>query len=291
MRGRPFFSGSAGGLRVGMTLKERRGGRGRCFEFIKGFRETFSRPVRRMRFLGLFNAVNSVPRCETAWVERSKFPYTARSSARVARQAVIIDERRAKFRQDLMYQSDTSRMEHRQHHFGHHLVGTGHTIYHTNEKSRGRSGLETTACKSAVDKEGRGRRPSQIGQLGSAQPDELGAPTPTPYRAHSRSESRETHGTAESHISQNGLSIDYRDEKGDESEDETQRNIDEVWFAGNHADIGGGWEGEPNSKNSSHVPLVWMVREEMRAGLRFDMAKVVAMGCSEVLGGARDNRP
>jgi uncharacterized protein (DUF2235 family) len=30
------------------------------FQFMKGFRETFSRPVRRIRFLGLFDTVNSV---------------------------------------------------------------------------------------------------------------------------------------------------------------------------------------------------------------------------------------
>lgn len=30
------------------------------FNFMKAFRETFSRPVRRIRFLGLFDTVNSV---------------------------------------------------------------------------------------------------------------------------------------------------------------------------------------------------------------------------------------
>jgi uncharacterized protein (DUF2235 family) len=30
------------------------------FKFMKAFRETFSRPVRRIRFLGLFDTVNSV---------------------------------------------------------------------------------------------------------------------------------------------------------------------------------------------------------------------------------------
>ncbi|KAF3763418.1 hypothetical protein M406DRAFT_323161, partial [Cryphonectria parasitica EP155] len=61
------------------------------YEYMKGFRETFSRPVRRIRFLGLFDTVNSVPRFETAWMERNKFPYTARSSAKVIRHAVSID--------------------------------------------------------------------------------------------------------------------------------------------------------------------------------------------------------
>lgn len=78
--------------------------REKMYQFLKGFRETFSRPIRRIRFLGLFDTVNSVPRFETAWMQRSKFPYTARSSAKVIRHAVSIDERRAKFRQDLIYQ-------------------------------------------------------------------------------------------------------------------------------------------------------------------------------------------
>lgn len=38
------------------------------FDFLLAFRETFSRPVRRIRFLGLFDTVNSVPRFENAWM-------------------------------------------------------------------------------------------------------------------------------------------------------------------------------------------------------------------------------
>lgn len=72
------------------------------FKFMKGFRETFSRPVRRLRFLGLFDTVNSIPRFETALFERSKFPYSCQTSAKVIRHAVSIDERRVKFRQDLI---------------------------------------------------------------------------------------------------------------------------------------------------------------------------------------------
>lgn len=49
--------------------------------------------MRRIRFLGLFDTVNSVPRFENAWMQRSKFPYTAKSSAIIIRHAVGIDER------------------------------------------------------------------------------------------------------------------------------------------------------------------------------------------------------
>jgi uncharacterized protein (DUF2235 family) len=43
-------------------------------------------------------------------MERSKFPYTAHSSAKVIRHAVSIDERRAKFRQDLISASKNSKL-------------------------------------------------------------------------------------------------------------------------------------------------------------------------------------
>lgn len=60
------------------------------YRFMKGFRETFSRPVKRIRFLGLFDTVNSVPRFETAWMQRSKMPYTARSSAKVCQLVLLV---------------------------------------------------------------------------------------------------------------------------------------------------------------------------------------------------------
>src|ERR1043165_2235913 len=78
-------------------------------EFMCAFRETFSRPVKPIRFLGLFDTVNSVPSFENAWMQRSKFPYTAPRSAKVIRHAVSIDERRAKFRQDLISQEKPSK--------------------------------------------------------------------------------------------------------------------------------------------------------------------------------------
>lgn len=251
------------------------------YEFMKGFRETFSRPVRRIRFLGLFDTVNSVPRFETAWMERSKFPYTARSSAKVIRHAVSIDERRAKFRQDLMYQSKGSKDKGSRHHGvqhegKHQLMHGIREKYHHRAKPgmRGKEGV-------AVEKEDRGRRPSYIGQLNVPRQDDLGEPTP--YRRHSRSKSRATHGTADdgaSNLSQTGPG--YDDEEF-ESEDEAEQDIDEVWFAGGHGDVGGGWQVDPGTKSTSHVPLVWLVREAMKAGLQFDTEKVVAMGCADVL--------
>lgn len=262
------------------------------YEFMKGFRETFSRPVRRIRFLGLFDTVNSVPRFETAWMERSKFPYTARSSAKVIRHAVSIDERRAKFRQDLMYQSEERKRKY-EHQERSHLDGMSRGMHDMHERHRRRPKLEATNGKpTIVKKEDRGRRPSHTNQVDHLQPDETGEPAP--YRAHPRSKSCATHHTVDdraSKILRIGPPTDRGDEEDLESEDEAEQDIDEVWFAGGHGDVGGGWEVEPHTKSTNHVPLVWMVREAMKAGLAFDMLRVEAMGCSEVLDGASDNQP
>jgi uncharacterized protein (DUF2235 family) len=62
--------------RPGGETEEDRAKRQELYDFMKGFRETFSRPVRRIRFLGLFDTVNSVPRFEGAMMKRAKFPYS-----------------------------------------------------------------------------------------------------------------------------------------------------------------------------------------------------------------------
>ncbi|KAK3314385.1 hypothetical protein B0H66DRAFT_568345 [Apodospora peruviana] len=237
------------------------------YTFMKGFRETFSRPVRRVRFLGLFDTVNSVPRFETAWMERSKFPYTARTSAKVIRHAVSIDERRAKFRQDLIYQSDQSKKEKGRN-------PAENKLHEMHEKYRARR------HQPAPKSDDRGRRRPTL-----AVPDD-----PAPYRARSRSSrSRQTGASAKD----GGQNQDARSDisaaphpqtdDGDEpgSEDENDQDIDEVWFAGGHGDIGGGWEVPPGTKPASHVPLAWMVREATKAGLQFDPDKVRQLNCME----------
>ncbi|KAJ4420896.1 hypothetical protein N0V82_004075 [Gnomoniopsis sp. IMI 355080] len=258
------------------------------YAFLKGFRETFSRPVRRIRFLGLFDTVNSVPRFETAWMERSKFPYTARSSARRIRHAVSIDERRAKFRQDLMYQSHDKEAQH--HHRHHNSIQVGNMMHDIHEKYRRRpsaaAGAEapTSRKKETAQTEDRGRQAPKDGKLTLPMPDEEGGPAP--YRAHSRSKSRHTCKTADT-ASNYSMIAPYDDGDSDEfesDEDEAEQDIDEVWFAGGHGDVGGGWPVDGDNKSTSHVPLVWMVREAINAGLSFDIDKVVAMGCSAALG-------
>lgn len=262
--------------RQGSTTPEGIKKKKEMYEFMKGFRETFSRPVRRIRFLGLFDTVNSVPRFETAWMERSKFPYTARTSAKVIRHAVSIDERRAKFRQDLIYQSYSSKKAHRR-------GPAMEKLHQLHEKYRKKSCV--AHCRHTGGQEDRAQR------VTLSVPDH-----PAPYRARSHSirshrshltdasERDSIHFDAKSEISVAPRPQDVDIESVADT-DENDQDIDEVWFAGGHADIGGGWEVLPDSKPASHVPLVWMVHEAMKAGLRFDMDKVREMGCIEAFEG------
>lgn len=239
------------------------------YHFMKGFRETFSRPVGRIRFLGLFDTVNSVPRFETAWMQRSKFPYTARSSARVIRHAVSIDERRAKFRQDLMYQQANRRRRNQHGHWRdlEHMLGHGRD---------GESGAETDDAQ-GTQHDDRGRRSAQH----TAPGDRKSSANPQgtkymPYRARSKSAARPDRRVSVTgcNASEQFSTIEY--------EDSDDQDIDEVWFAGGHGDVGGGWQTESAGKNASHVPLVWMVREAMRAGLKFDLEKVQELDCFDM---------
>lgn len=57
-------------------------------------------------------------------------------------------------------------------------------------------------------------------------------------------------------------------------------DVEEVYFAGDHSDVGGGWTPEPNEVwPASHIPLMWMVQEAVNAGLTFDNKKLMELGC------------
>lgn len=199
-------------------------------EYMCAFRETFSRPVHRIRFLGLFDTVNSVPHFENAWMQRSRFPYTARSTAKVIRHAVAIDERRAKFRQDLI-------SEVKEHRGLEHGLGLGHGHHHyRHSKHHTKKSLEE--INEEKEEAERGRQPGAAAAKGLF-------PPPTPFRNQSetsgvRSRSR---GSPHSHcrevspsVSQTSLPPAVQIVDGDEMSDgEGGQDIREVWFAGCHA--------------------------------------------------------
>jgi hypothetical protein len=56
----------------------------------------------------------------------------------------------------------------------------------------------------------------------------------------------------------------------DPSAIETEQDVKQVWFAGTHGDIGGGYP-EPQS-GLSKFPLAWMIEEAVAYGLRINVA-------------------
>lgn len=257
--------------------------RHRLFRFMKAFRETFSRPVNRIRFLGLFDTVNSVPMFENAWMERSKFPYTAQTTARVIRHAVSIDERRAKFRQDLISEVKPWVNAHSHAHRWRHLFSRK-----DHEKNQvPEIKVVGTHDGNDADKLRQGRRGSRQG----SRQEEMR------YRAPSRSPVGKTNIENRTH---NGLLTDKAERVSLQSattrqslqvpgvhipaheSNNDEQDIAEVWFPGQHGDVGGGWKLDPNDPwPLSHIPLAWMVKEAQLVGLEFDPEKLKRFNCYE----------
>lgn len=181
-------------------------------DYMCAFRETFSRPVRRIRFLGLFDTVNSVPRFEGPWMQRSKFPYTARSTAKVIRHAVAIDERRAKFRQDLISEVKS----HARHKHHHHLRYKHHkdTIGNKSQDRRNQFNRRLQPPHAFRDS-------SETSGLRSLSPG-LSSRRDQPGRRSNVSSVSRVSSTAIQHA-------------GGYDSDEDEQDIQEVWFPGCHA--------------------------------------------------------
>ncbi|KAL4928490.1 T6SS phospholipase effector Tle1-like catalytic domain-containing protein [Aspergillus undulatus] len=272
----------------------------KLFRYMKAFRETFSRPITRIRFMGLFDTVNSVPRFESAWMQRSKFPYTARSSAKVIRHAVGIDERRAKFRQDLISEVRPSKKKHEHHHHYPHLRRR-HSRQSERPETKEKAPdnvpeIVLNDNENADDKINGGQDREKRGSIyRSAQTSHESLHPGNRYRATSPSPNQRRSGLAVSmptgstedvtsiRSGQSGLSLQVpMDGRIVEDDDDQKQDIQEVWFPGGHADIGGGWAlGEGENWALSHAPLVWMVQEAQAAGLEFDPAKMKQFECLE----------
>ena len=175
-----------------------------AFRFLKVCRDTVCRPIGRVHFLGLFDAVNSIAKFQVN-VER-------RPSSRFIRHAVSIDERRVKFQPVL-------------------LLPDGPAHIPTNSATSVRS--------------------------------------QTP-----------------------GMDSVANTNDDDNDDDEGVQDLQEVWFPGGHADIGGGWKlGKKEQWPLSHAPLVWMVQEAQRAGLRFDPDRLEMEHCCDGLLGGDSSIP
>ncbi|KAJ5987036.1 hypothetical protein N7451_011401 [Penicillium sp. IBT 35674x] len=252
----------------------------RLFNFMKAFRETFSRPVGRIRFMGLFDTVNSVPMFENAWMERNKFPYTAHSTARVIRHAVSIDERRAKFRQDLISEARTSPEP-----------GVGHKLRHLMDHAK--TSVPEIVLDAAQNWNGNHAPHDRRGSRQEGGRGEERYRAPSPLRSARTSAeglvNEPTNGglmpdviSLKSAVSRAHLRVPSLNIPGNDEEQDDEQDISEVWFPGQHGDVGGGWKLNPEDKwPLSHIPLVWMVKEAQLVGLEFDAEKLKRFNCYE----------
>ncbi|KAG9236050.1 hypothetical protein BJ875DRAFT_503628 [Amylocarpus encephaloides] len=223
--------------------------RKKAYEFMVSFRETFSRPVRRIRYLGLFDTVNSVPRFETAMMSRKHMPFSAKSSAKMICHAVAIDERRAKFRSDLISWEGNPK---KQNDVASSIRPRRHSMwFHETNRYKPKKRTQTNGHKHS---DRNSRR----------------------YRANFHSRSRSPTGNS---ICSSANSVHFDDGFESSDGDEEDQDIQEVWFPGGHADIGGGWALDEDETPLSHVPLVWIVREARKSGLDFDEEKMKSLGC------------
>lgn len=135
------------------------------------------------------------------------------------------------------------------------------------------------------------------------------------YRSHSRAHSNMSHATdasevdprmsfgiedhhhhgyrpptGASEVSSIAAPIDWDDDLSSDG-DEDDQDIEELWFPGGHADIGGGWAVEEGETPLSHVPLVWIVREAKKSGLELDEEKMQALDCLDNTLAEGNNNP
>ncbi|KAJ5109678.1 hypothetical protein N7532_002323 [Penicillium argentinense] len=194
--------------------------RNKARKFLKDCRETLCRPVNRVKFLGLFDTVNSIADFE---INNDTMP-----SARVIRHAVSIDERRVKFQPVLL-------------------------------------GLP---LESDPTMQGRTTTGPYREQLDPVQTQPLVVPGITNH----------ADGTNAGTDVSNPNSGPGKEQK----DDEEYQDVQEIWFPGGHADIGGGFQKAKDEESQlSHVPLVWMVQEAQRAGIEFEQKTLHEFKCLE----------
>ncbi|KAL8892314.1 MAG: hypothetical protein Q9215_000713 [Flavoplaca cf. flavocitrina] len=206
-------------------------------QFLKAFRETFSRPVRRVRFMGLF---------------------------------------------------DTEKERQRHHrHLYHHQHGRNSQVSTDKDQTTVK---DEEDVYTKPEKPDRFRRPSQIRHSGERADrrdvSRLGDRLTREDMGRMRSLSPMPAGNESISMHTAGSQISLNPPTPMENEDEidelADQDIEELWFPGCHADLGGGWPlGEGEQSALSHGPLVWMVREAQRAGLELDRDKMMQLHCCD----------
>lgn len=153
-----------------------------------------------------------------------------------------IDERRAKFRQDLIDKIDVEEIARQR---------TWKADKRNKKKGRGtgnnKNGLRSFSSTSV----------NKIPESTDSSLKKFANGYPIFSNFINSDETPEPKSPAESVVSFNIL-MDH-DSDSEDDEEHREQDIDEVWFPGGHGDIGGGWDLPDDEVPLSHGPLVWMV--------------------------------
>ena len=166
-------------------------------------------------------------------MQRSKFPYTARSSALVIRHAVSIDERRSKFRQDLIGETKNrslSRKHHGRH--GKHLDDMRRN--HLGVPHEGTERPQEDGPKEEETPSPRYRRPSHAQQANRRQR------SVSPARSLGAVTEEDGHSMTASSVSlplrsRSGHADGEEEDDDDDADEALPQDIQEMWFPGCHA--------------------------------------------------------
>jgi hypothetical protein len=171
-------------------------------------------------------------------------------SADVIRHAVSIDERRAKFRQDLVSQAYPKHSKH----------------HHLDEY------MQWLRLNGAHDKELGKEPPSPRPNMHHDDPSQARF---RPSKTHHTPRTRPVISAGSRMSTDSTTPVRECLDGCEEFRRDGGQDISEVWFAGEHADIGGGWWLlDDEVRPASDLPLIWMLREAMRAGMPINEAKL-----------------
>ncbi|KAI0648141.1 hypothetical protein C8Q79DRAFT_999579 [Trametes meyenii] len=227
-----------------------------------GFKQTFCRTV-QIEFVGVWETVSSV-----GVLMSRTLPFTAANmTIKKFRHALALDEHRVKFLPNL-YHWDTEEQTPSSHAFNSRVFN-----------SRGNG--ETHSGDAWTPSHANGKQPSTSkrlshGLFGKSSKSAVAVEKSKLQQNHAEEQIRE--GRPPTHADTTSLVTNALGDRVDGGTD-----VLEVWFAGCHADIGGGSVPDDVKISLSDITLRWMVREMVLAqcGITFDQAALVRANIPE----------
>lgn len=219
----------------------RKGEKKAAYSVLKQCRETLSRPISRVHFLGMFDAVNSVAEFE---VNIDRMP-----STRIVRHAMSIDERRIKFRPVLLRSHKDD------------------NIRHTTERVKSSPAASPRDSQTTKADEEKSTKDASHGDVSHTSPGH--GPSDIPEKSA---------GNDNAHDNNH---LDIEAHENDDDDDGLQDAEEIWFPGGHGDVGGGWNPAPGELWPLSHAPLVWMVQEAVRAGLQFDREKLRQHECIE----------